>query len=158
MSYLIEANVIIRSSGSWNEEQAVERIEEFKLYRCFTGEDFTFWFVSDRHMDIFAIVSSFHHWELSTFGSGSWPVTTTKALRYEIVTSAVGVEDSPEELKSTGFWLIELKNNEISDDEANERDEGGLKSEPLLQEYCLDQDNGIPVTVFQLQVAGTLVC
>uniref|UniRef100_M4CRW5 Nucleosome assembly protein n=1 Tax=Brassica campestris TaxID=3711 RepID=M4CRW5_BRACM len=81
--------------------------------------------------------------------------------RYEIVTGAVEVDGAPEEVKIEqgenkaveekgvpDFWLIALKNNEITAEEITERDEGALKYLKDIKWNRVEEPKGFKLEFF----------
>ncbi|KAF8050795.1 hypothetical protein N665_1881s0009 [Sinapis alba] len=81
--------------------------------------------------------------------------------RYEIVTGVVEVEGAPEEVKTEqgedkaaeekgvpDFWLIALKNNEITAEEITERDEGALKYLKDIKWNRVEEPKGFKLEFF----------
>ncbi|KFK40309.1 nucleosome assembly protein 1 2 [Arabis alpina] len=80
--------------------------------------------------------------------------------RYEIVNGVVEVEGAPEEVKTEGdekapeekgvpdFWLIALKNNEITAEEITERDEGALKYLKDIKWNRVEEPKGFKLEFF----------
>ncbi|RID44317.1 hypothetical protein BRARA_I01122 [Brassica rapa] len=81
--------------------------------------------------------------------------------RYEIVTGVVEVEGAPEEAKTEqgedkaaeekgvpDFWLIALKNNEITAEEITERDEGALKYLKDIKWNRVEEPKGFKLEFF----------
>ncbi|KAF8052628.1 hypothetical protein N665_1527s0001 [Sinapis alba] len=81
--------------------------------------------------------------------------------RYEIVTGVVEVEGLPEEVKTEqgedkaaeekgvpDFWLIALKNNEITAEEITERDEGALKYLKDIKWNRVEEPKGFKLEFF----------
>ncbi|CAN8271106.1 unnamed protein product [Cochlearia groenlandica] len=75
--------------------------------------------------------------------------------RYEIVNGVVEVEGAPqgddqaiEEKGVPNFWLIALKNNEITGDEITERDEGALKYLKDIKWTRLEEPKGFKLDFF----------
>ncbi|CAN8257605.1 unnamed protein product [Cochlearia groenlandica] len=80
--------------------------------------------------------------------------------RYEIVNGVVEVEGVPEEVKTEGdekaveekgvpdFWLIALKNNEITAEEITERDEGALKYLKDIKWNRVEEPKGFKLEFF----------
>ncbi|CAH8353767.1 unnamed protein product [Eruca vesicaria subsp. sativa] len=81
--------------------------------------------------------------------------------RYEIVNGVVEVEGAPEEVKTEqgedkaaeekgvpDFWLIALKNNEITAEEITERDEGALKYLKDIKWNRVEEPKGFKLEFF----------
>ncbi|XP_010526393.1 PREDICTED: nucleosome assembly protein 1;2-like [Tarenaya hassleriana] len=81
--------------------------------------------------------------------------------RYEIVNGVVEVEGAPEEAKAEAgedkaaedkgvpdFWLIALKNNEVTAEEITERDEGALKYLKDIKWSRVEEPKGFKLELF----------